>query len=208
MAADKPARETRGYAQTDVDDDQLGSLEPWEALVVDAVGNVIDFWKFKRNHGRIWALLYLRGVRMSVPELQTALGLSKGAGSMLTRELEHWGVIHRVRSPADTSWNYVAETHLMTMVMRVVEERERALVLRVATDLAAAIKLAQRAKVDPAVIERIERMSKLATVVEKSIDIFLRTARFDLSEAGAVLSMIRGGIANRAKSALRAKGER
>ena len=39
-----------------MDDVGPGTLAPWEALVVDAVGNVIDFWKFKRNQGRVWAL--------------------------------------------------------------------------------------------------------------------------------------------------------
>ena len=47
----------------------MGTLLPWEALVVDAVGSVIDFWKFKRNQGRVWALLYLRGRALSAAEI-------------------------------------------------------------------------------------------------------------------------------------------
>ena len=40
-------------------------LARWEAIAVDAVGNCIEFWGFKRNQGRVWALLYLRGTPMS-----------------------------------------------------------------------------------------------------------------------------------------------
>ena len=36
-------------------------LPRWESLAIDAVGNVIEFWGFKHNQGRVWAVLYLRG---------------------------------------------------------------------------------------------------------------------------------------------------
>ena len=42
-------------------DASSGGLPRWEALTTDAVGNVIEFWGFKHNQGRVWALLYLRG---------------------------------------------------------------------------------------------------------------------------------------------------
>ena len=34
-------------------------LAPSEAAVSDVVGRLIEFWGFKRNMGRIWAVLYL-----------------------------------------------------------------------------------------------------------------------------------------------------
>ena len=30
----------------------------WVHLALEAVGNVIEFWGFKRNQGRVWAYLY------------------------------------------------------------------------------------------------------------------------------------------------------
>src|SRR6185295_11178850 len=77
----------------------LPALARWEAMAVDAVGNAIEFWGFKRNQGRVWALLYLRGTPMSAGQLEKELSLSKGAVSMLIRDLERWGVIERVREP-------------------------------------------------------------------------------------------------------------
>ena len=41
----------------------------WRALVFEAVGRVISFWGFKRNHGRLWALLYLTGEPLSAAEI-------------------------------------------------------------------------------------------------------------------------------------------
>ncbi|HLM42374.1 MAG TPA: ArsR family transcriptional regulator [Myxococcaceae bacterium] len=64
-----------------------GRLAPWEAIAVDAVGNVIEFWGFKRNQGRVWALLYLRGEPLTAGEIERELDLSKGGVSMLLRDL-------------------------------------------------------------------------------------------------------------------------
>ena len=78
-------------------DEDLGELERWESMAIEAVGQVIEFWGFKRNQGRVWALLYLRGESFSAAEVESILRLSKGGVSMLLRDLERWKVISRVR---------------------------------------------------------------------------------------------------------------
>ena len=87
-------------------------LASWEAKVIDAVGGVIAFWGFKRNHGRIWALLYLRNAALTAAELQDNLGLSKGAVSMLTRDLERLEIIERIVDPSSGTRRYLANTEL------------------------------------------------------------------------------------------------
>lgn len=182
----------RGFATRDDDTaDEFatpGNLAPWEALVVDAVGNVIDFWQFKRNQGRLWALLYLRGRHHTAQELMDALGLSKAAVSILVRELEQWGVIRRVRTPADSNWRYEAETDLMKMVRTVIEQRETTLVTRVRKDLEQAEAMAKEAGAPKEVCARVERMRRLAILVEKALLAFLKTARLDVFGAFQVLA--------------------
>ena len=39
--------------------DSPSTNEEWFAEAVSVVGEVIGFWGFKENHGRIWAFLYL-----------------------------------------------------------------------------------------------------------------------------------------------------
>ena len=174
----------RGHLLEGEDDTGSGDLEPWEALVVDAVGNTIDFWHFKRNHGRVWALLYLRGRALSAGEIQASLGLSKGAVSMVTRELETWGVIHRARTPGDATWRFVAETELMRMIRRVIEDREAQFVAHVRQDLEAAERLARNEGDVPAdVLARVTRMKNLAGFVDKALRAFLLTARLDVGGA-------------------------
>jgi len=42
-------------------------MRPWETTVLEAVGRMIEFWGFKRNHGRIWSLLFLVDGNRSTP---------------------------------------------------------------------------------------------------------------------------------------------
>ena len=171
-------------------DNSLGTLQPWEALVVDAVGNVIEFWQFKRNQGRVWALLYLRGRAMSAAEIQSALGLSKGAVSMLVRELEQWRVLRRARVVGDDVQHFAAETDLMRMVGRVISEREASLVERVKHDLEEAERMMKQAgDVPTEVQDRLRRMKSLATIVDRALRAFLSTARFDVFSAMSVLGV-------------------
>ena len=83
--------------------DKVAPLSRWEAIAVDAVGNVIEFWGFKRNQGRVWAFLYLRGEAFSASAIEKQLELSKGGVSMLLRDLERWGVVRRVRAPGQSA---------------------------------------------------------------------------------------------------------
>lgn len=178
--------EGRGPARPE--DGGLGRLARWEAIAVDAVGNVIEFWGFKRNEGRVWALLYLREESLVAGEIERELALSKGAVSMLVRELERWGVIRRVRGPGSTAWRYQAETDLMKMVRRVVEEREASFLGRIHADLAEARRLASESgDVPQDRLARLDRMNALADRTERALKLFLKTARLDM---GAMFSAV------------------
>jgi DNA-binding transcriptional regulator GbsR (MarR family) len=153
----------------------------WEAIAVDAVGNTIEFWGFKRNQGRVWALLFLRDVALTAAEIEKELQLSKGGVSMLLRDLERWGVVLRVRSPHDSAWRYRAETDLLKMARRVIEEREFAFIARVRADLEEAIRLAETdSKTSKAKVARLKKMERLAEATEEALRLFLKTSRLDV----------------------------
>ena len=172
-----------------------GPLAPWEAIATDAVGHVIEFWGFKRNQGRVWALLYLRGEPLTAAELERELVLSKGGVSMLLRDLERWGVVRRVRSPQDSAWRYSAETDLIRMVSHVVEDREAAFISRIRADLSEARRLAQAQPGLPASrLARLEKMATLAEHVERALRLFIQTARLDV---GGILGTLREEVSSR-----------
>lgn len=182
----------RGIVRDQAPDERTDGVAPlagWEALAVEAVGNTIDFWRFKRNHGRVWALLYLRDRSLSQTDLQDLLGLSKGAASMVVRELEVWGVVSRVRAPGAATWRYAAETDLSRMIRRVLADRELQFVERTKEDLDEAYQGARAAHgVNPQVLARLQRMRTLAALVDKALRAFLLTSRLDVVSALTVLA--------------------
>jgi len=92
--------------------------------VADAVGGVIEFWGFKRNMGRMWALLYLERRPLSAGDLADRLSLSAGAVSMTLADLQQWGVVKKTWMPGERRDYFEAETSIWKMVSRVFRERE------------------------------------------------------------------------------------
>lgn len=159
----------------------VAELAPWASIAVDAVGDVIEFWGFKRNQGRVWALLYLRGEGFTANAIRDQLQLSKGAVSMLVRDLEHWGVIRRERSGGNGSWRYRAETELVRMVTGVIEHREAAFISRIRRAIATARGLAEKEGNVPAdQLIKLQRMSALADHTERALKLFIQTAKLDV----------------------------
>ena len=101
-------------------------LWPSEIAVSDRVGRLIEFWGFKRNMGRVWAVLYLSPEPQSAEDLREALQLSSGAVSMTLSELGRWGVVRKVWVQGDRRDFFTAEVQLWKMISRVFNEREKA----------------------------------------------------------------------------------
>ena len=92
--------------------------------IADAVGALMESWGFKRNMGRMWALLYLEGGPLSAGDIGERLELSSGAVSMLLTELQQWSVVKKTWVPGERRDFYEAETNIWKPVSRVFRERE------------------------------------------------------------------------------------
>src|SRR6476660_10272790 len=99
-------------------------IDPAVLRVADAVGALIEGWGFKRNMGRMWAVLYLEDHPLTAAELGERLGLSTGSVSMLLTELIQWGIVKKAWVVGERREHYEAETSIWKMVSRVFRERE------------------------------------------------------------------------------------
>ncbi len=105
-----------------------GSRHPFsraDLAVADAVGALMELWGFRRQLGRLWAVLFLSEKPLAAPELCERLQISTGLLSMSLAELRGWGVVRPVDVPGDRKEHYEAETNVWKMVRRVLAERER-----------------------------------------------------------------------------------
>jgi DNA-binding transcriptional regulator GbsR (MarR family) len=165
-----------------------GPLSHSEAVVSDVIGRLMEFWGFKRNMGRVWAILYLSPDPLSADDLRTALQLSSGAVSMTLSELARWGVVRRVWIQGQRRDFYTAEVALWRMISRVLGEREKAEVaaaveafeeaLRELNHLRQTSDPAKRARADLQ-RARISQLLELARLGQRLIDALLSTAKID-----------------------------
>ena len=100
------------------------TVDPAVLKVADAVGALMEAWGFRRNMGRMWAVLYLEDHPLTAADLGDRLGLSTGAVSMLVNELEDWGIIKKTWVVGERREHFAAETSIWKMISRVYRERE------------------------------------------------------------------------------------
>jgi len=174
--------------QSDVVAKEKRALWPSEAAVSDVVGRLIEFWGFKRNMGRIWAILYLSPDALSAEELRQALKISSGAVSMTVNELLRWGVVRKVWVQGERKDFYTAELQLWRMISRVFNEREKSEVVMAIEAFEEALaevaklrgssdpKTRQRAELQ---YERIRQLLELAKLGKRLLDTLVATAKID-----------------------------
>ncbi len=114
------------------------AVEAQVLKVADAIGALMESWGFKRNMGRVWAMLYLEQAPLSAADIGERLSLSTGAMSMLLTELQQWGVVRKTWVPGERRDYYEAETSIWKMVSRVLRERELRWIQDAAEQFAAA----------------------------------------------------------------------
>ena len=157
-------------------------------MVTDLIGRLIEFWGFRRNMGRVWAVLYLSPSPMTAQGIRDALKLSTGAVSMTLNELARWGVVKKVWVPGDRRDYFAAETQIWKMVSRVMAEREGGEIAAAIETCEEAIQSleARRAASSPEERERISvqltRIRALLDVAKlgrRLLDSLLSTAKID-----------------------------
>jgi len=72
----------------------------WQEMV-EVGGRICQILGQPRSTGQIYGLLYLSAEPMSLIQMSSMLGISKGSVSMGTRQLASWGAIRKVWIPGD-----------------------------------------------------------------------------------------------------------
>ncbi|MGB3053000.1 MAG: hypothetical protein WBB42_18500 [Polyangiales bacterium] len=99
-----------------------------ELRAADAMGQLMEFWGFRRHMGRIWTVLYLSPEPMTTAELSETLQLSSSAVSLSLGELVRWGAVRKTWLPGERKDFYRAESNVWKLLRRVYERRELNLV--------------------------------------------------------------------------------
>jgi DNA-binding transcriptional regulator GbsR (MarR family) len=165
------------------------ALQRAELAVADAVGELMELWGFRRQLGRIWAVLFLSERPLAAPDLCDRLQISTGLLSMSLTELRSWGVVRSISVPGDRKEHFEAETNIWALVRRVLGDRERKAIERALSTVETALRevKAALADVDPYVkaaarfrLQRLEQLAQLCRVGLNLLKVLLDSARVDI----------------------------
>jgi DNA-binding transcriptional regulator GbsR (MarR family) len=186
-----------------------------DLAVADAVGALMELWGFRRQLGRIWAVLFLSDRPLAAPELCARLDISTGLLSMSLAELRRWGVVRSVAIPGDRKEHVEAETNVWKLVARVLREREARAVEGALAAFERALDEVRAAlgDVDPAVkaaarfkAKRLELLAGLSRAALAVLRLLVDSARADVGPLKALSEALGGrGDAARQRTASAAK---
>jgi HTH-type transcriptional regulator, glycine betaine synthesis regulator len=171
------------------------ALQRAELAAADAVGALMELWGFRRQLGRVWAVLFLSDRPLAAPDLCDRLRISTGLLSMSLAELRHWGVVRSVAIPGDRKEHFEAETNVWRLVARVLRERERRAVEHALAAFERAIEELRgaAADVDPGVkaaarfkVRRLEQLADLSRAALHVLRILIDSARVDAGPIKAI----------------------
>lgn len=157
-------------------------------LAADAIGDVIEYWGFRKALGRVWGVLYLNEGPLSAGDLGERLQMSAGAVSMALSELQRWSVVKRVWLPGERREFFEAEVDLWKMIAKVISERERYLARGVRERLEQAAQvLAASGGGNKGQRDKLDKLVSVAALAERVIEAFIGSRTADFSAFTGVL---------------------
>lgn len=142
---------------------------------IESWGAMGSIWGVNASTARVHALLMTSAEPLSLDDIATRLGISRGNASMCLKELRGWAVIRLIKEPGDRRDYYVSESNVQKMFFAIARERKRRefdpLVEVVETTLQALTE--EIAGRQDEVKERLKQMEKLLRTLKSAAEHFL-----------------------------------
>jgi DNA-binding transcriptional regulator GbsR (MarR family) len=92
---------------------------------IQGVSRIAHFWGFPKAMGAIYGAIYLSPTPITLDELVTQVGVSKGAVSTSVRNLERLNMVHKHLKVGDRKDFYTAEEDFWKIIKSILKEREK-----------------------------------------------------------------------------------
>ena len=100
------------------------SLKTIKKDFTEGLSQISRFWGFPKGMGAIFAVLYLSPTPLSLDEIVSDTGLTKGAISTEIRALARMGLVHRSSKLGDRKDYYTAEADFYSAIRSILQERQ------------------------------------------------------------------------------------
>jgi DNA-binding transcriptional regulator GbsR (MarR family) len=164
---------------------------------VEGMSSMSQFWGFPRGMGALFGVLYTSPGALSLDELVTRTGLTKGAISTNVRALARIGLIRPVTRLADRKDYYEAETDFYKAIRSILKERRNSEFDRaVSTVREAMAELEQNAGVEDGeerkfLVERLRAMQSFFDALDSLTAAVTRLDGFGLNTVQSVLKILK-----------------
>jgi DNA-binding transcriptional regulator GbsR (MarR family) len=134
----------------------------------DTVGDFIQYWGFRKIHGRVWTLIYLSNGPVAAGDLISQLEVSKGLISTTIATLLEYKLIFEAESLNKKNKLYLANTNLTSVITGVLKAREKKLLDSIAKSYAAIV-VSDDIELDQKRVKQLGRHIKFANRVLNSL---------------------------------------
>jgi DNA-binding transcriptional regulator GbsR (MarR family) len=100
------------------------SLTTIKKEFTEGLSQISRFWGFPKGMGAIFGVLYLSPTPLSLDEIVSETGLTKGAISTEIRALARMGLVHRSSKLGDRKDYYEAESDFYAAIRSILKERQ------------------------------------------------------------------------------------
>jgi DNA-binding transcriptional regulator GbsR (MarR family) len=171
------------------------NLEQLKQEFISGLSNISGFWGFPKGMGAIFAVLYLSPEALSLDELVSRTGLTKGAISTNVRGLARLGLVHPIAQIGDRKDYYIAETDFYRALRAVLQERRNSDFDRaIATVQVTLEKLESRNGPDPErffLLERVLALKGFFDTLDSLVNAVARLESLGLNTVQTVLKILK-----------------
>jgi DNA-binding transcriptional regulator GbsR (MarR family) len=149
--------------------------------LADQIGEFIQYWGFKKVHGRIWTHIFLANKPIDAAEIMRRLGVSKALVSMSLSDLMRYDVIEEAGRSERGTLVYKANPDVMNVILNVVRQREKLMFSRIRAAQKNLTALPQKTgSIDS---EKLRTLGTFINMGHDALETFLVRGRFDMTGA-------------------------
>lgn len=161
----------------------------------EGLSEISRFWGFPKGMGAIFGVLYLSPTPLSLDEIVTETGLTKGAISTEIRALARMGLVHRSTKLGDRKDYYEAEADFYAAIKSILKERQNSEFDRAVRSVKDTLATMEANWVENEewnfIYERVQALQQFFDAIDSLSQAVMRLDKLGLSNVTRILSVLK-----------------
>ena len=161
----------------------------------EGLSQISRFWGFPKGMGAIFAVLYLSPTPLSLDEIVSETGLTKGAISTEIRALARMGLVHRSTKLGDRKDYYEAEADFYAAIRSILKERQNSEFDRAVRSVKDTLTRMDENWVDNAewkfIYDRVQALQEFFDAIDSLSKAVIRLDKLGLSNVTKILGVLK-----------------